>query len=689
MPHVIPSIDAADGEDFARFTRESWRDLDALYQFWIQRWKRTIEYLRSQHWNALKKFESDKLPTWKRYPVLNYTMAIYQDYLADFLKSEVRFTAIPASPDPSDINSAELVEQLDKYIWDKLDMNTKRIQLASWLMATGTAYLRVFWDTDTGVPVDIPFPNGQTVQVDKGEIGIEVVSPQYVRFSPVPAHGCMIGLLLSREEATSLFGPRAEELKYSSTYDDFDANLHSIEVPTAVPSKDERAMVIQHYIPRSSQHPDGLWWTMGGTDTLLNGPYPLPGGEIPIVPFVWIPVTGHPHIGMSPLYDVTFSNKVYDELMARTLEWLNKVKPKILLKSGGGLTYGDMNEEPFQEVVVNPGAEPEFMETRNVPETFYKSMDDARNDMMMVGGYTLSDPRDRQGLGQGAATNRFRTPSNPVEQGPTAVAIMNSRASWEQLGRLIPAYASQFYTEPRVISIQGPDRRYQWKEFVGALDLKDIAATIKVDETSLYPWSRQALRDSVASVLDTQLGELLFVDPATGQPNLNRIHAAMNATGVDVAIPTIDPDISEARNEHMMFQEIQDPRMAPQPEFWQNHQTHLDEHEAILKSLTFKSWPPVAQQAFLQHVQATAQLLNQAAQEEQQSMIDMERALREVRETAELQKDIKEMIAEAVIDSISEALGWEDPEKLAKIELDRAKAEQARASAKKPSSSES
>jgi hypothetical protein len=690
MPHVIPDQNG-DPQEFAIFTRESWRDLDATYQFWVNRWKRTMEYTRSQHWNTLKKFDPEKLPTWKRFPVINYVLAFYQNYLQDFLKSEIRFTALPASPDPEDINSAELIEQLNKFIWDKTEMSTKRIQLASWLLTCGTAYLRVFWDTNTGVPIDIPFPDGQSVTVDKGEIGIEVVSPQYVRFSPNPSHGAMIGLLLSREEATSLFGPKAEDLKYSSTYDDFDANLHAIETPTTAPSKDERAMVIQHYIPRSSLHPDGLWWTMGGADVVLNGPYPLPGGEIPIVPFVWLPVPGHPYIGQSPLYDVTFNNKIYDELMARVLEWHNKVKPKILLKSGGGITYGDMNEEPFQEVVVAPGAEPEFMETRQVPDTFYKSMQDAQNDMMMVAGYALGPNGEAtQGLGQNTATNRFRTPDHPIEQGPTAVAIMNSRASWEHLGRLIPAYASEFYTEPRVIAVQGPDRRYQWKQFVGALDIKNVSATIKVDETALYPWSRAALRDSVTSIMETQFGQILFMDPATGQPNLERIHAAMNATGIDVAIPSIDPDITEARNEHMMFEEMTSPQQsqqAPQPEFWQNHQAHLDEHETVLKSLSFQKWPDPGKQAFVQHVQATAQLMNQAAQEEQQSMIDMERALREVRETAELQADIKEMIAEAVIDAMREAIRWEDPKRLSEVELDLAKAEQARATARKPASS--
>ena len=66
MPHVIPKPDAPH-EDFARFTYDAWRDLDNLYSFWIQRWKRVIEYIRSQHWNAVKTTDPEKLPKWKRW----------------------------------------------------------------------------------------------------------------------------------------------------------------------------------------------------------------------------------------------------------------------------------------------------------------------------------------------------------------------------------------------------------------------------------------------------------------------------------------------------------------------------------------------------------------------------------------------------------------------------------------------
>jgi len=675
MAHTIPDPQTAAPEDFGKFTHDTWRDLDITYQYWIPRWKRTIEFLRGQHWTTLKKIGTDSLPAWKRYPLINYTLAFYMDYMSDFLKSKVRWSATPASPDPADISAAELIEQLNMFVWEKVGMEGKRIELAAWLLSCGTAHIRTFWDTNTGkmLPLAIPGPDGQLIpldesgqpnpggpmiQVDQGEIGMEIISPQYVRHSPVSAHGVMVGILLSKEEVTSLYGEdKAEELTYTSSHEDFDSNLHTIETPTVTPTRDERALVIEHYIPKSSLYPDGLWWVAdAGGKKMLHGPSPLPGGHIPVVTFVWVPVPGQKNVGMSPLYDMTFSNKMYEEIMARVLEWHNKVKPKILLKSGGGLTYGDINDEPFQELVVNPGGEPDIMEFRQVPDTFFKSLADAQNDMLMVGGYQFNQQKGAQDVGQGDATNRWRKPSVPVELGPAALAIMNSSAAWEKIGKLIPAYAAAFYTEPRVIALQGADRTYQWKEFTGSIDLKDINATIKIDETSLYPWNRQSLRDTVSAVMDTNFGQLLFSD-AEGNPNMDRINAAMNATGIDLAIEGLDPDVVEARNEHSAFKEGQ----FSEAQFWQNHGAHLDEHEKVLKSMTFKSWPPEAQQAFVQHVQQTSELMNQAAQEEQQAMIAMEKALRDVRETAEFQANVKEMIAEAVIESVTEALKAQIP----------------------------
>lgn len=670
MPRL--PVDARDPTEFASFTFQEWRALDGKFNYWTERWRRSLDFLRGQHWETLKEYELESLPDWKRFPMANFTLALYTDYLTGFLKQDVRYSAVPASPDPQDIAAAELSEQVLKYQWDRQHMDSKRIDLAAWLMATGTAYLRVFWNTNTGdvLPLGIPTPEGgiipidpatfepnpnieQPEMVDAGEIGVEVVSPQFVRHGRAKSDGVMVGLLLSYEEAVSLYGrEQAEELQYSTGHAGISSDLNHIEQPNYGTAEDERALVIEHYIPPSKDHPEGLWWTAAqGGQVLLTGPWPLPAGVMPIVSFRWIPVPGEKHIGMSPIYDLTFQNKMFDEISARILEWHNNVMPKTLLKSGGGIAPGEINDKPGQELVVNPGGEPQVMEYRQAPTTFFQSQQDIRQDLMLISGKQFERPDE---LPSGGSTQRFRQPPTQDPGDSSALAQITSKPSWGKTGEVILHYVANFYTEPRVIGIQGPDKSYQWQEFTGS-DLEDLSATVKVDEIPLYPWNRQALRDTVVSLLSTQAGQMVFASP-DGSPDMDKINSAMQATGLDVAVDTLSPDVLEARNEHMFFQNMQQGQQPPEPQPWQDHAVHWDEHTTVLKSLRFQSWPQEAQQAFLQHVDQTSQILDQQAQEEQQTMIETERALREVRETAEVEADIKMEVAQKAIETVFERL---------------------------------
>lgn len=665
-----------DPRAYARHTWDEWESLDGYYDFYVNRWRRTLEFIRGQHWNTLKEFDREVLPDWKRFPLINFTLAFYNDYLTDFLKSEIRFSAVPTSPDPEDRDAAEMSEQLLKYLWTKLDYDQKRIDLGAWLISCGTGVLRHYWDTNTGnmVPLGVPTPNGvvpvdpETMQVDpsmqepemvdRGEIGVEVVSPQYVRWARNPQDGVMLGLLLSYEEAASMYGEDvAEDLEFSSEHKGILTDLNRIEQPGATPRRDERALVIEHYIPKSSRHPNGLWWTAAeGGQELLTGPWALPAGEIPITSFRWIPVPGERNIGLSPLYDMSFQNKTYEEIMARVIEWYNEVKPKVLLKAGGGIAQGDIDDKPWQEVPVNAGAEPEIMEATDAPQGLFNTLQQIQNDLSLASGKQLESQDERA---KGTTAAPFRTPSEERPGESTALAQINSKSSWQEVGETLLHYVAEFYNEPRVMAIQGPDKQFLWREFTGSdikSDPQNLAATVKVEDLPLKPWNRQSLRDTVVGILNSEAGQLLFAGE-DGTIDQEKLNAAMQATGLDVHLDTLDPDVMEARNEEVEFRNLQQGQQPPQVQQWQNHAAHHEQHVQILKSEKFRSWQPHQRQAFLQHVNQTEERLNQEAQQERQSMIEQERALREVREQAELKASVQEEWATQMISLISEATG--------------------------------
>jgi len=668
--------------DLATFSQTSWDDLDGFYSFWTERWKRSIDYIRSLHWRAPQELSDSQIPAWRRFPVVNMTLSVYNDYLAQWLQSRVRFSAIPDSPDPKDIASAELADQVLKYLWDRLDLETKKIDIGAWLMATGNADVRIFWNANTGdlVPLAIPGPEGklipvnpetlqpdpsmqQPVMLDAGEIGLEVISPQLVRWSPERAKGAMVGFLLSYDDVLGRYGEDvAKKLTYGKTAGALSVDLLSLVGSNATMYTEETALVIEHYLPRSFRHPNGLWWTSSKRQ-IITPPNNLPAGQMPLVHFRWIPLPGHPTMGLTPLHDLTFSNKVYDEILAKQMEWLNRVVPKVIRKTGDGLKLGEITEEPGQELIVQPGAEPVWPQLPAPPEQFYRTKQDAAEDMLLVGGYRF---RRQKEMPPGEAMQRVRSAPRTTNEGSeVALAVVNSKSAWQRLGHILLSYAAKFYTEPRVISVIGADRTYQWREFSGA-DLANLPATLHIDELSLYTWNRQSMKDSVIAVLGTPAAGVLFAGP-DGNLDRDRVNAAMDAVGIDVSADTLDPNVLEARNENHDFRSLTGQEGQPVPEVapWQDHQTHAKEHTRELKGMSFRSWPQPAQQAFLQHISQHEKAVAEAAQAEQEQMLGQEKALREIRATAETQQDVRtefgKKLVEALMMVLTEDIGGGPP----------------------------
>lgn len=658
--------------DFARFTKQTWDGLDSFYRPWVGRWRRVMDFLRSQHWNVFKDLNVDQVPKWKRFPVANYTLAIYSDMLIQWMQSKVRFTAIPDSPDPEEVGGAELADHILRYVWDRVEMDDKRLDIGAWLLSTGNCDVRVYWNTNTGdmIPLALPMPDGslvpinpetmkpdftmkKPVMVDAGEIGIDILSPQLVRWSMDESHGVMVGYLLSREQVAQRYGQAiAEKLHYRAHESPLSLDLLSLQSPGATSASMDRALVVEHYLPRSSENSEGLWWT-ASEQQIVTEPNPLPAGTIPIVHFRWIPIAGHKHFGMTPLYDVTFSNKTYDRALQKTEQWAEKVVPKWLFEAGSGLRVGDFTDEPGQEFQVNAGTKIQAIALPEPPKLFSEMRRDQREDMLVVAGYKFQRPKE---LPAGETKKGTRQPPKLINQGEQmALATIASGPSWTKMGYILLGYVGRFYTESRTGGVVGPDRVYQWREFKGA-DILDLRTRLRVDELPLYPWNKQSMRDTVLGLLDSQSGQMLFTG-RDGEVDMDRIEAAMEVVGLDVNIAATDPDVLEARNENNTFKNLQEEGQGPQVMPWQNNEQHISEHHRLMKSTIFGALPQYVQEALMQHVSGHEQAIEEAQQAKQQAMMEQEQALRQIRADADVSENVKSYLGEKMIELLVETLG--------------------------------
>jgi hypothetical protein len=640
-----------------------------------RRWQRTIEFIESIHWNVLKDMNLDEVPAWKRYPVINFVLAIYADQAAQFLQSRIRYSAVPVSSDPEDISAAELAESLLRYGWGMMEMDLKKLEMASWLLSTGNGAFRTYWNTDTGdliplanrdeqtgqlIPLNPetlqPDPNMQEpIMVDAGEVAVDVLDPRLVRRSRSRKNGVMVGMLLNEDEVADRFGEEAvEAVEFSKVNATLVTGTPLSGIPAVQEQDDDRrALVIEHYLPRSARHPDGLWWTSSKRVMLSPGgkPMPLPGGIVPVTQFGWIPIPGSP-ISASPLFDITFSNKMYDEISAKMAEWVNKVLPKRLLIDGGGIEPGQINNEPGQELIVSANAEPSWDAPPAPPPAFSTLLDRHSGDMRVVGGYEFARPEEPR---KGSPQRSPRVPTDTRSGREIALLEIASKPGWKHLGRVHLAYFKTFYTEDRTFSVVGPDKLHQWVSFSRA-QLERMPDTLEVDEISLYSSNRQALSDTVISLMESNAAQILFFGmDEEGNPVIDqdRVETAMRAVGIDVGVADLDPDVAEARNEHQLARAGQELQIGD----WQNNAVHLAEHNRLRKSMSYRSWAQPAKQLLEQNIQQHSEALQQSAEAERQSIIQTEREMREVRETAEMQANIKEELAKTVIEVLRDSLG--------------------------------
>ncbi len=672
-----------DGEAFARYTRDRWRALEPMYVWWTRhRWSRVMDYLSGNHWRVLDLVESniddERIPKWKRYPIIGLTLAVYNDQLADFLASQVRFSAVSTSEDPSDVARAEMAGSILGYLWDLTELEAQRIDLAAWLLATGVGSIGVHWDTDTGnmLPLAIPeteknelgedVPTGglipvnpvtlqpdpsmkEPVMMDAGEIGIEVLSPQFTRYGRKQRDGVMVGDRLTHDEVMAEYGEKfANTVPYSKT------SLISMDLAwlhgSVDTSRDERALIIRTFIPKSTRYPEGLHWSSTEDGRIVRKPAGLPGGRVPIIPFRFIPMPGYWAFGTTPLYAVSHSNKAADIAKQKMQEWNEKVIPKLLIMSGGGVAPGDFNNEPGQEVSgVNPGAEPVWTKPPSYPPELEQQRMQSLKEGLMAAGYEFTDRPDLM-PGDPQKGARTRQPIRQTGGSEIETALLVTKPSWQRLGAVLLSFVGRYYTENRVVAVNGPDRQYQWIEFKGT-DFANLSASIHVEELPFFPRNRQSMRDAVISLMQTEAGQIFF-QGKDGQIDPAKLQLAAEAVGVDVALSTLDVDTVEARNEISMF------RAGQQLEYkdFQDSETHLTEKLKAMKSLAYRGWSPEAQKAMEQNVQEHRDALSQQQQEEEAALTEQERKLRTIRAETEAMGDARKQLVTMLLEFLKEDL---------------------------------
>lgn len=664
-PAPYPDDDTSRPEEYAQYTRALWDEQeDALWPI-HQVWMQNLLFLAGRQWwrpNPISGLWAPmNVPEWREQPVANLTLSFYKTFLAKATKVRPRWTVIPASLDPKDIEATELADEVLDAKWMELRLGKTLRRAIIWAITTGNVYLYPYWNTSTGkikpltIEVEVPKfdpetgaqmtdpetgepmtelmeapvgedgepilladgtpdPEAQPLMIDEGDVGVRVYSPFQVRVNPDAEDDTDLTWVviaetrlvrdLKQEYPEHAHYIKAEEVGRMEDYDKLiSAVAGGSDTAHTTPlgnTSDElqKAMVFHYHEKPTPEYPEGRYWISCGDDCLLEGPSELPEGLWPaVIHLKDVEIPGR-FLGASTMESIVGLNREYNEINAQVKEHHNLMsKGKWLVPKGSGIRKGMITSQPGEVIQHNPGFEPKQADIKPLPAAVYQERERVQSDFQAVGGIH----RVSQGAPPKGVTAGVAIlqlqEADDADLGPFLAHLEEAVA---QLAHAILNIIRDNYTSERLVHVAGPNRKYLVRSFRGS-DLEGVLDVQPVSE-SAFPWSKAA-RQQMLTDMAMKIPQI-FMDPDTGQFDVDAFRSALPLGGLESIAPSADLDVAEAKREQEMFEVyLIESNELPEVGFWQDHKVHLREHYKVLKSSAFKEWSPEVQQRFIQHVQ--------------------------------------------------------------------------------------
>lgn len=531
-----------------------------------------------------------------------------QNRLARLCKNPPRYDVIPASASQEDKDGARLAKQVLTMLWDKEQINRKRIDLYMLFQQYGDSYVKVYWDPEKGK--DLPSIDGNQ-EGKEGDITVEIVSPFEIFPDP---------LAKSLDECRYIVHAKTRPLDYfRERYElghlvkEEDAWLLSMVYqdrintmtnktpggPTNSQQLSNSAIELVYYEKPSTKHPKGRMVICANGVKLADKELPI--DEIPISKFSDIIVGGRFHsestvTHLRPLQDQQNKN------LYRRAQWVNRLLAgKYTVPRGHGLTTEALNDQSGEVLEYNvvpnavEGGRPTPLNVPNIPSYIYKEEEELDRSFNEIIGISEISKGQLPSAGIPAIGMQFLQ-----EQDETRIGVVteNNEFSWASVGRIILKFVACYYKTPRMLKIAGKGEEYNFRKFVGD-DLKDNFDVIVVRGSTL-PNSKVLKRQEIVNAW--QIGMLGNPqDPKVSE----KVLSMMEYGDVSQMWEDIAADMTQINSQIDMIERGEQPEVNE----LDNHSLHIQEKNRYRKSDKFKSLSPKAQQILLADIEFHVQEL--------------------------------------------------------------------------------
>ena len=616
---------------------------------------------KSRRIESLPTDEGDK-PRYRVRLVSNQIAPNSQSLLSRLVKSKPQFFAAPGQASYEAQKAAQVAENLLEYWWDAFHLTEKREEAMMWSIICGNGFWKITWDDKAGPGMKVMMsPDGQPIvdpmvkhffeknleemgvdsdmfeqRIYQGDIKVDVLSPFDVLLddSAQVFEDCKYAFCvhpMSPDEIQERYGVKLPANAINRYPDEqLPGSFGNMESKT---TENVRVVYYGYFLP-GPKYPDGRFvvFTKNPSIVLYEAPWPYPFEKLPLVKFPGIRVPGQLWDG-SVVENAIPLQKELNRSLSQIIEYKNlTLKPQMLAPVGS--LRQRMTDEPGAIFEYNPvaGKVPESIPIPSLPPYVFEHVRDIGQrirDTFGLNEILQGDvpPNVEAGVAidllQEAATDRH------------APQILMLEKALERAGNMMLQLAQKYYTEPRMLVINGSGSRPKIERFESA----DIIAGVgvRVETGSGLPRTRAGKQARVMQML--QMGLLTptkaykYLDMADfkslqAQFQADEEQASREHDKLIDGMVVNEAAARQAQEQLMLSLMNTDPNtgmQAPvdpqllqasieaglQPLAYENKNIHLEQHGLYMKSPEFEDLPSDVRDRFYKHYELTQVALSE------------------------------------------------------------------------------
>jgi hypothetical protein len=608
-------------------------------------WRLNLAWLIGRQYTTVQRgswrLEEVQAPPWRVRYVSNRILPTWRMYLGRLAKSRPLPEVIPATGEEKDMLSAKVADKLLKYIWtkEKLDKR-KAVELYSWMLSCGSAFLIVWWDHDAGDLIELPeaveseelLANPEKAIQRMGDIRVDVVPPFEIYPDPQARNWDEVRYIfhvkaLPVDVLREMFPEHREKIHPEGGleatwgwYNDPLFTAPSIVQPYIRPLKDA-ARLIEYYERPSKKFPRGRHAIAVGMNNWIIREDKLPYDhlDIPIIKFDFIPIPSR-FWGMSLIEQLIPIQKNLNLTKSMLIE--NKIaltRPKVLIPTTAGISPDAFTTEAGEKVYYNPfGGRPEPWVPPPIPGYVLSELQTIEHDFMEVSSLHwvsrgMNPPGVRTAAGIAILQEADETPLGPI--------LIWNEQSWIDTAHQVIELARQFYTEPRIVHMHLGDR-VEAVEF--HRERLEGRFRILIDIGSSIPLSKAARIQFAFELLDRGA----FRGP-DGRIDEFRLFKFLEMDSAIESFQEDNVDIRHARFENM---EMRDSQIMFEPGELDNHPLHIAIHAKAAKEIALEDPNHPALKLIQAHIKAHEELMKRMAVKQAADQMDVQRRIQEIQQ---------------------------------------------------------